>query len=460
MKELIESMRFTKKSIFPVFIITVGIMITICVKIGFIGINSIIISIISLSAIFFIFLGYTIYVICLYHKLPKNKSDNMGVLFYINAHKNSDDYTTITNKFCEKFQDMSKQIENNKLTPIILTEKQVSVIKNIYNPDIQHKLLKKTNCLFGVFMKSTDVGKESDEYELKMNAMLTHPRLNEILGKMLKNNFNCIFQGLHSNTLNKRSDLKDLQNLSTQLYFVCQLIFGVANEYCGYSLGALHLFQQIESKIKNEKSNFYNQLLTIVNHEICSSSILITTEQYNNFIYNNQYDVDVVKDTLEIMNKYLQIIKNDYYTINYHLSKAVYHLICGRITESKSEISLLSKNFSKIRPNQRVWAYSEAFLMAYENKQNKYKTLNEKYKYLKNNKTQDPSTIYYFIDAFLNKEPTNLGLKLALLLLTYYKKDELNCDILPKNIQDEVVCELNKLGQIQYSKFIKELKFK
>ena len=460
MKELIESMKFTKKSIFAVLLIILGLMVTVYTQVGFNDKTSTIVSILALSILFCVFLGYMIYVLCLYYKLPKNTTNKMGVLFYINTHKNSSDYDAITSKFCEKFEELSELIDKNKLTTVILTEKQVSVIKNISNHDIQHKLLRKTNCLFGVFMKSTDIGKESDEYELQMNAMITHPWLNEVLEKMLANNFNCVFRGLHSSTLNKKSDLKNLQNLSMQLYYVCQLIFGVANEYSGYPGGALQLFKEIELKIKNETSKFYKQMLIIVNYEICSSTICITTAQYKEFIYNDQYDTEMVKNALDTMRKALPIIKNDSYTINYHLAKAVYHLICGRIIEAKGESSLLAKGFSKIKPNQRPWAYSEAFLISYENKPNKYKAINEKYKSIKNNKTQDPLMIYYFILAFLNKYPTNLGLKLALLLFTYYKKDDLNTDILPQNLQQEVTDELNKLGQVNYSKFISELEFK
>lgn len=460
MKELIESMKFTRKSIFAVLLIILGLMITIYTQVGIINKTSKIVTIISLSVLFCVFLGYMIYVLCLYYKLPKNTTDKMGVLFYINTHKNSSDYEAITNKFCEKFEELSEIIDKNKLTPIILTEKQVSVIKNISNHNVQHKLLKKTNCLFGVFMKSTDIGKESDEYELQMNAMITHPWLNNILEKMLANNFNYVFRGLYSSTLNKKSDLKNLQNLSTQLYFVCQLIYGVANEYSGFPYGALQIFKEIESKIKNETTKFYKQMHIIVNYEICSSAICIAANQYKDFIYNDQYDTKKVKAALDVMAKSLPVVKNDHYVIDYHLAKAVYHLICGKTIEAKGESSLLAKNFSKIKPNQRPWAYSEAFLIAYENKPNKYKTISEKYKAIKNNKTQDPLLIYQFILTFSNKQPTNLGLKLALLLLTYYKKDELNTNILPPNLQQEVADELSKLGQVNYAEFIRELEYK
>lgn len=459
MKELIENMTLTKRSIFVVFLIVLGLMLTVCLQVGFSDKRSIIVSIIVTSILFFVFLGYMIYVLCLYYKLPKNKTNKMGVLFFINTHNNSLDYSAITNKFCEKFEELSEIIDKNKLTLIILTEKQVSSIKNVFNHNTQHKLLKKTKCLFGVFMKATDLGKESDEYELQMNAMITHPWLNSIMENILSSNFNYIFKGLHSSTLNKKSDLKNLQNLSTQLYYVCQLIFGVANEYSGFQVGALQLFKEIENKIKYESSKFYKQLLIIVNYEICSSSIHITSSQYNSFVYSDKYDEEKVKSTLETMSKSLPVIKNDYYTINYHLAKAVYHLICGRLIEAKGEISLLTKTFSKIKPNQRPWAYSDAFLTAYENKPSKYKTINEKYKLLKNNKTQDSLLIYYFIEAFLKKQPSNLGLKLALLLLVYYKKDEINCNILPTNLQQDIVDNLKKLNQVNYAKFIQELEF-
>ena len=428
-------------------------IIIVFVKLGFK--NGLIISIILLV----LFGCYAKYVHNLYYKLPKNKRDAIGILFYINTHGNHLDYKSITNKFCERFEELSEMIQQYKLYPIILTEKQVSVIKNISIDNTKINLLNKTNCDFGIFMKATDCGQSSDEYELQIHGTLSHPKLNNDLDKLLSHNFNYVFQDLHSNTINKKNDLENLQILSTQLYYICQLMIGAIDKYSGFPQRALKLFMEMESKINNASSKFYRQLFLILKYEICSCIIAIADTEYKNFIFDGIYNKDVVKESLDIMKDTLRKISHINFTINYHLAKSVYHVMCGNIIEAKGEISLLDKYFKTIEFNQRPWIYSEAFLVALENKPNKYKTINTKYKTLKNNKTQEPLNIYYFIIAFLERQPNNLGLKLAQLLLVYYKKDEFNINILPENLQQEIVLELNNLNQCNFARFIEDLRF-
>lgn len=55
MKELIENMTLTKRSIFVVFLIVLGLMLTVCLQVGFSDKRSIIVSIIVTSILFLCF---------------------------------------------------------------------------------------------------------------------------------------------------------------------------------------------------------------------------------------------------------------------------------------------------------------------------------------------------------------------------------------------------------------------
>lgn len=206
MKNILNAFKFTLNSIILVaVIISVGIG-TICMTNGFENKGKTTMSLILISCLLVGFIVYSTVVLCLYYHLPKNKKSTkkMGVLFFINTHGNNSDFNAIKNKFCERFAELSMAIEKNNLNPVILTQKKTSVIKNIYDKDVQFKLLKRTNCIFGVFMTSTDEGRNTDEYQLQMNAMIVHPHLEKNLEEILSNNFNYIFRDLHVSSLSKK----------------------------------------------------------------------------------------------------------------------------------------------------------------------------------------------------------------------------------------------------------------
>ena len=457
MKNILKAFKFTLNSIILVaVIISVGIG-TICMTNGFENKEKTTMSLILISCLLVAFIVYSIVVLCLYYHLPKNKKSTkkMGVLFFINTHGNNSDFNAIKNKFCERFTELSMAIEKNNLNPVILTQKKTSVIKNIYDKDVQFKLLKRTNCIFGVFMTSTDEGRNTDEYQLQINAMIVHPHLEKNLEEILSNNFNYIFRDLHVSSLSKKNDLKNLQSLSTQLYYICQLIYAVANEYSGYYTGAINLCNEILKKVKNDTSKFYKQLSIILMCEICCCATCITTTQYRDFVYNDTYDKTMVENALLLMSNVIQQLNITDCTINYHLGKAVYKLICGNLIESKGEISLLDKKFGKIKPNQRPWLYSDAFLTACENNSKKFWTIDKKYKQLKNNLTQDPLMMFYFINAYFNHDQENLGIKIAMVLLIKYKNLEYN--LLPYTIRTGIVDELKSICCDDFAKHIEKI---
>ena len=456
MKNIFNIFKLTKHSILLVLVlISCGIGI-VCIKNGFDTNNHMIISITLIIILILFFIIYTIIVMCSYYKLPKNKhKTKMGVLFYINTHGNYEDYKSLKDKFFECFSELSEQLQKNLVNPIILSPKKVSVIKNSHDTEQQKKLLQKTNCLFGVFMKSTDEGRNSDEYQLQMNSIILHPLLPEDIKAIFAHNFNYVFKDLRLQSLNKTNDLKKLQQLSTQLYYVCQFTYAIANEYSKHYVGAIQLCNDILHKIKEDNSTFYKNLSTILRCEICNCAIKITTAQYNDYVYNSSYDTNMVKNALSLMHEPIKKLNIPLYNINYHLAKAVYHLMSGKIIESKGEIAILEKYYQKTPPNMRVWAFSEAFLTACENNSKKYWAIDKKYKELKNNETQNSLLMFQFLNTFCNNNPNNLGIKIAMILLVYYK--DLDYNLLPENFRNDVVSSLKSIKHDDLARHIEKI---
>ena len=446
MKELLSVITFTLKSIIFLGIIILFFIGKIIFSIDFETRENLAVSIIGIVSLIILFLVYCIIVVLLYYRLPKAKNDKMGVLFYINTYGDAENYKSIKNKFFEQFSQLSNLLENNKLFPIILNPKQISVIKNIHDKDTQFKLLKKTNCVFGAFVFATDEGKDSDCYQLKMDAMIVHPTLPIELEKTLKNNFNYVFnQNLHLNTLNKKNDLTALQALGGELYCICQLMYGVANLYSGYYLGALNLYWSLYIKLNQGQSPFNRQISGILEKEICTAAIVINASEYNTYILDGVYDTEKVSNALNYMGQVVSKLSNPDFIIDYYLTKATCKVLLGELVESKKQLAKLNE-LSKKYPNcKKICGYSDAFLCAAENKENKYWDIYKKYKKLKNNNTQDPKKIFDFINMYSIQNPQNLGVKLAMLFLVHFK--DLPQGLLPDDFRLEILTELESINK-------------
>ena len=447
MKELLSAITFTLRSIIFVGIIILFLIGRILFSIDFETKSNLTISIIGIVVLIILFTAYTVFVLLSYYHLPNmKKSNSMGVLFYINTHNDSGNYKSIKNKFFEQFNQLSNLLENNKLCPIILTQKQISVIKNIHDKEVQFELLKKTNCIFGAFIVATDEGNNSDSYQLKMDAMIVHPTLPTELERTLKHNFNYVFnQNLHLNTLNKKNDLVALQTLGSELYCICQLMYGVANLYSGHYLGALNLYWSLYMNLKQRHSRFYRQISEILEKEICTAVIVVNASEYNRYITDGIYDVEKVDKSLNYMNQVILKLGNPDFTINYYLTKATCEALSNKLTESKKQLEKLNELSRKFPTCKKICAYSDAFLCAAENKEHKYWDIYKKYKRLKNNNTQDVKKIFDFINMYSIQNPKNLGVKLALIFLVHFKN--LPHGLLPDDFRFEILTELESVNK-------------
>lgn len=456
MKEFLNSLNFTKRSIIVVLVFLFFGALTVSLKCGYQDKYHIILSSVLISGMFILWLIYAIVVIMKYYRLPRNRErkKKMGVLFIINTHGNKKDYKAIVEKFIEKFEEYSTSIEVNILKPIILTEKKVSVLKNIDDKNVQKKLLIKTGCLFGVFIKATDIGQNSKKYQLTTNAMLVHPQLEPQMRKIFANNFCGVFNGLRLNLLDKENDLNKLQSLSTQLYYICQLIYGVANTYSGHYVAAMDLLTNLLSLIDRRRDSFCNQLKKILYGEIYVTIWLTISVQYRSYINHEKYDHNLVFKSLSKCKPLLKFLPNEC-TIEYHLHLAIYFLLIDEIVKSKNEINSLKSKFKKVRPNNRIWEYSDKFLIACENEPKAYKKIIEGYEYLKHN-VHPANNIQAFIIRYLDDHLDNLGVKIALFCLTYNRED-LDINVIPTSLKEEIINELIQLNLLEEAKYFQRI---
>lgn len=367
----------------------------------------------------------------------------MGVLFLIDTHENATEFKSICDKLYDHFKELSSTLEVNALKPIILSQCKVSKKKEVFHDvEAQGRLLKKANCLFGVFLKATETGSGSNKYELRMNAAILHPTLTPFEKKILQNNFAYVFEGLRLNTIDRSDDLKQLQSLSVQLFYVCQLIYSVANSYSKRYIAAIELLDSIYKSLELRIDKFCIPFLQIICNEIFANYLFAHQDLYDAYLDNAIYDVALAGKIQAMVRPYLKIVSDDFRTC-YHLQRAIYYLLCDNLPMSNQEISSIKKTNKKVLPNQRVWDYSEAFLLACENDPQNYVRVMNRYEALKGN-VNSAYRIFRFINTYYSEHEDNLGVKIALYSLAYYRSD-VDLDMLPANFKDEIIAQLKEL---------------
>lgn len=396
---------------------------------------------------FIIYLGITL---LSYTILPKNRKDKaVGVLFIIDTHNNVEEYDSLRQKICEQFELLAgKNVQHEKITPVILSFKQVEAYKKkIGTKDLKAKLIDKCNCLFGIFIRANDDGKRGcNNYQLQMQATFLHPHLNRELKNIFQNNFNYIFRDLRINSLDRNQDLGELQSFGSKLFYICRLVFAVANAYSGYLEFALKSYCNILSEMERINNKFYSELTRILHYEICGCAIILFDKQYQLFIEKGLYDGPLMNEALNRFYASMKKTQNESLFIRYNLQKAIHALLAERnILEAKGSISILQKRFKKVKPNLRPWTYSEAFLFACAADTSQLKSIRKHYSRLKHNKVQDAKQIYDFINSYIDNIDSKLSIKLALFWLVFYRED-LSKELIPGTFMKSIIDELTIMG--------------
>lgn len=453
MKNLLKELKFTKKSLIPVGIILITTIYIIMVQVDFSNQSSVIISSVFSVLIGVFYISYIIVVFCSYYCLPKNKSNKIGVLFVIDA-KIHDDYEAIKDKLIGNFNDISSRSAVNILKPIVLSEKVVSTkkLKNIiYDKEGIVELLKKSRCNFIILIKTTDTGRNSDTYELSMNATILHSKFDLPIKKIFENNVSYIFKTLRNDILNRKDELQNLKVKSSKLYVVCQLIFATACEYSGNVFSALPIFKELYSQLVNNKDDFYNLVKHIVKLEIFTCFIIVDTREYKNYIKNGSYKVEDVEKATYYIEPLIKSLDSNYQK-GYHNSLAIRYVLTDDILAAKKEAEFLKIDSKQTSLCKRWWEYSLAFILACENNPAKYNQVISKYEKIKNVEV-DCNDILRFIKRYLNVHSDLIGVKVALFCLYYYRK-ELDIAELPTEFIQNLIDDLKDKGCISTSDII------
>lgn len=448
-KELTEKIDFTLKSLIYVAIFCVVGIVTLTTTVGFSDNLHTVLTSMFCGIIVLAYISYFTIVLCLYHKLPKNKEKYMGVLFVVDTRQNHADYKAICEKFIDNFSSLSPSFHNNVLKPIVLSEKNISTRKvkqAFYNIDMQTALLKKTNCSFGVFLKTTDTGRNSDFYELTLNATMLHNKFDPNIQKVFQNNFSYIFKELRKETLNRTDELQNLKNTSTKLFIVCQLIYATAYEYSLQTQKAVTLFNELLISISEATDSFYVNIKRIVVHEIYACFAINALFEYENYIENGKYNSDNLLHYSNFVHPILKTL-NITCQINYYNTLATIYVLQGNLNEAKKIINYLRQNNKKVQHNKRWWEYSYAFILACSDNPKKYPSIITAYREIRNN-LMSANNIWNFINRYYNAHKTSLGIKIAIYSLYYYRKD-INRDELSSQFPLDLIKELEEKGYTQ-----------
>lgn len=446
MKNLLNELNFTKKSLIPVGLICVVAIYGIMSTLGFSDKCKAILSWVFSGIVLLGYLLYLIIVLFLYYLLPKNKSNNIGVLFVIDS-KNHSDYLAVKDKLIANFRQIAANSKVNVLNPIVLSEKVISTRrfnKIFWDESSRGKLLIKCRCHFIIYIKTTDTGRNSDTYELSISATILHTKFDAPIKDIFEKNLANIFKPLQYEILNRNDELQNLKVKSNKLYVVCQLLYATACEYSGRFFWALPIFKELRDQLMPVKDEgFYKIVNNIVELEIFSCFVLISNIEYLNYIESGKYIVENVKKA----NSYLHSIVNKLnanYQVDYHNNLSIMFVLNNNINEAKRELELLPSNCKQLPLKKRWWEYSKVFILACENNPSYYNKIISTYKRIKN-VTVHEYNVLHFIKMYLNTHGNLTGLKLALFSFCYYHP-QIGRDELSDDFTKNLICELNNKG--------------
>lgn len=461
---LTKKLNFTLKSLWVALILFVVVSVIVCINPGFSGDNYKT-TVILLCTFFVLTFVYIMIVISLYKVLPRNKSkDNIGVLFIINTHGNSEDYKNIREKFIENFEHLRVCNDECQINPIVLSEKNVIGLKYTGSEKEDKRIMLKTNCLIIVHLRTYDIGKKSTEYQLQISAKIFHPKMNEIVEKVFSKNINTIFSGLNVNVVNREKDLKTLQGLSSKLFYVCRIICAVANEYTGFYAYARKVFTSMYNKLEKVKDPFYIKLKKILLIELFHCDRLILSDSYEKYLRDGQYDSQKTREVLNDLSMILKINNNPDVMLCLNSFQAIDGVLTNDLGMANDSLQKIKTKFNYVKRNDQSWAYSEAFVYACQANVKQYKEIEKKYRALKNNRSQQVEKIYFFINNYIYQHPENIGVKLALFWLAYYRKD-LSLQMISQEFVSQLVKDLTSRNcdtlandiEAKFGDFINEL---
>lgn len=414
-----EFLAFTKKGCLISLLICAVVTFLISTKVNFS--TNLALGVISLCVeiVFFVIL-YPIFTLISYFYIPKCPKKHIGVLFFIDT-KVPNHYDSIREKLICNFKELAAKY-GIRYEAVILSQKKVSVIKNIERNENQEKLVDRANCVMCVLIRAQNISSEegNSDYELKLVAGTKHKPMRRELQNILAKSLYLASKDMVTTFVSAKQELPQLKERGDHIFYLCHFIFATSMYFSLNIKLAYKLYKELNSFLPLIKANnsLYNTLKYYGGIWLFEIGDILYQEQYRNYINEKGFDACLVEDIINVQDSLIKNVKDplDSWIQNFHMIRAVYYVVAKNdFRKAKEEIDELNKKYPKARWKSS-WGFSYAFIDAHENK-NLWK-IEKNYQRLAQNLSVNIVEIVAFIETYL-KADDNLGLHIA--LYTIYK---------------------------------------
>ena len=343
-----------------------------------------------------------------HNTLPKGNNPFFSVLFVIDA-ENEQFYRDVEKKLVAEFNDCVPTGTENKLNAVCIAQNRIKNF-DFQNAKSMTELLYKVNCMFVVFITHrVDSVTNAENYMMKIDYAVLNPHLAPKSYEVLRLDMISLSHGIKRRQFTKSATIDEMTFTAIALNVICQYISSLVFLLTGNLEIAYEHFHSLKSYIQQEKPKYLPEgFASVLDNRMYIACRLLISRCFDHFyLDNNSKTLEQLNILLEKMN----VIVAD--TYDYYLSKAYYYVAFNSDIAAAKECIQKCKQFK----DRNSWRYSEAFVIAYENRSalTIYKKYTQALKY-----EQDLHRIVDFIENIIDKEPRRTGLHLAAGLI-YHK---------------------------------------
>lgn len=450
-----EFLAFTKKGCLISILVCAVVTFLILTKVDFS--SNLVVGVISLCfEIGFLAILYPILTLISYYYIPKCPKKHIGVLFFIDT-KVPNHYDSIKDKMICNFKDLAAKY-GVKYESVILSQKKVSVIKNIERSENQKKLVDRANCVMCVLIRAQNISSEegNGDYELKLVAGTKHKPMSRELQNIFVKSLYLASKDMVTTFVSAKQELPQLKERGDHIFYLCHFIFATSMYFSLNIKKAYQLYKELNSSLPQIKANnsLYNTLKYYGSIWLFETGNLLYREQYSNYINEKGFDTCLVEDIINIQYSLINNVKGppNSWVQNFHMTCAVYFVIAKHdFRKAKNEIDILDRMYPRTKWKS-TWGFSYAFIDAHENK-NLWK-VEKNYQRLSQNLSVNIVEIVAFIETYL-KTDDNIGLHIA--LYTIYKtRSDLRDTQRLREIKKGILERLANDNRFEYMKHIEQ----
>jgi predicted RNA-binding protein with RPS1 domain len=349
--------------------------------------------------------------------LPSAKNGSVGILLVIKA-QSPIQYKEIESKFIDNIRDIleSANILNFAVMPVDWSKTNKF---NLRKKEDITKILRKTKSLYLISancVEGCSSGKEV--FNLNMQYSVLHKTFEDHLEKKFSIDFNELSQNISSIKINKSDDIEEFKISSLDVALTCKYIIGVSLylslEFKAANLVLSELYDQVV-RISNDRPTINNikKKVPLRLYEINIIAYIVANAKFFNEDSDRITLLVEMKESITRANRYIPG------TYSYYLASASLYILDQRdVANAKIAVGNAKK-----KANNKVWLFSEAFLVLYEGNN----LLTAYRKYLQALKVKyDLNSLYTYIKFILeeDEDKKQLNLALALICCQLNRRDE------------------------------------